>query len=183
MLHRVPPAPQAFSHHTYAPSRPTALFGCWQNCICEDHCGSKRWDPSAPESETKCYEGDAAALIEFGFDAVKLDGCGAQLNLDLWANLFNASGKHIMIENCHWGRTVPNATWCPFNMYRTSGDVRASYGSVLLNLQTTVKFAKAGNSRPGCWAYPDSACLASARPSAHPAPRSISCSFGSSPCP
>jgi hypothetical protein len=67
-----------------------------------------------------------------------------------------------MIENCHWGRTVPNATWCPFNMYRTSGDVRASYGSVLLNLQTTVKFAEAGNSRPGCWAYPDSARLARA---------------------
>ena len=43
----------------------------------------------------------------------------------------------------------------PWNTYRTSGDVRASYGSVLRNLQTTVKFANEGNSRPGCWAYPD----------------------------
>ena len=24
---------------------------------------------------------------------------------------------------------MPNATWCPFNIFRTSGDVRASYGS------------------------------------------------------
>ena len=35
------------------------------------------------------------------------------------------------------------------------GDVRASYGSVVANLQTTVKLAQAGLSRPGCWAYPD----------------------------
>lgn len=125
------------------------------NCICEDHCGSKRWNPNRPETDPKCYNGDAAKLVEFGFDSVKLDGCGAQLDLDLWASLFNASGKSIMIENCHWGRTTPNATWCPWNTYRTSGDVRASYGSVLRNLQTTVKFANEGNSRPGCWAYPD----------------------------
>ena len=40
-------------------------------------------------------------------------------------------------------------------MYRTSGDVRASYGSIVANLQTTVKFATANLSKPGCWAYPD----------------------------
>jgi len=125
------------------------------NCICADHCGSKHWSPEEPDAKTKCYAGDAAALLEFGFDSVKLDGCGAQLDLDLWERLFNQSGKPIMIENCHWGRTTPNATWCPWNLYRTSGDVRASYGSVVANLQTTVKFATKGLSRPGCWAYPD----------------------------
>ncbi len=50
--------------------------------------------------------------------------------------------------------TVPNATWCPWNYFRTSGDVRASYGSIVGNLQTTIQWAKTGLSAPGCWAYP-----------------------------
>ena len=41
------------------------------------------------------------------------------------------------------------------NLYRTSDDVRAEYASVVANLQTTVKYANSGLSRPGCWAYPD----------------------------
>ena len=45
--------------------------------------------------------------------------------------------------------------YCPFNFYRTSPDVSASYTSVLRNLQSTVKYAQAGLSRPGCWAYAD----------------------------
>ena len=93
------------------------------NCICKDHCGNAK---DHGETDPKCYQGDVAALIEFGFDSVKLDGCGAQRDLDLWANLMNASGRAIMIENCHWGGTTPNATWCPWNFFRTSGDVRAS---------------------------------------------------------
>ena len=96
------------------------------NCICKDHCGNAK---DHGETDPKCYQGDVAALIEFGFDSVKLDGCGAQRDLDLWANLMNASGRAIMIENCHWGGTTPNATWCPWNFFRTSGDVRASYAA------------------------------------------------------
>ena len=38
---------------------------------------------------------------------------------------------------------------------RTSGDVRASYGSVVFNLLTTVEWAQKNLSKPGCWAYPD----------------------------
>ena len=30
------------------------------------------------------YEGDVRQLAELGFDAVKLDGCGAQLNMSLY---------------------------------------------------------------------------------------------------
>ncbi len=71
-----------------------------------------------------------------------------------WSDLIEASGKSILIENCHWGYTVPNATWCPWNYYRTSGDVRASYDSVLSNLMSTVRFAQQHLSQPGCWAYP-----------------------------
>jgi len=40
-------------------------------------------------------------------------------------------------------------------VYRTSGDIMATYGSVVRNLQTTIEYARGGLSRPGCWAYPD----------------------------
>lgn len=40
-------------------------------------------------------------------------------------------------------------------MIRTSGDVRASYGSIVGNLLTTVEWAQKNLSKPGCWAYPD----------------------------
>jgi alpha-galactosidase len=114
------------------------------NCICRDHCSS-----------TECYQADVKALVGYGFDSVKLDGCGLQLDLSLWANLINQTGKAILIENCHWGNTVPTKDYCPWNYYRTSGDVRASYDSVLSNLMTTVPFATKNLSTPGCWAYPD----------------------------
>lgn len=63
-----------------------------------------------------------------------------------------------MVENCHWGSRKPfepNATWCPWNFYRTSGDVRANYASVVGNLNSVFKFTSRNLSYPGCWAYPD----------------------------
>jgi len=123
------------------------------NCICSD---SKIGD-------RKFYQGDVSALRTFGFDSYKLDGCGAQTDMQLWDDLIKAtpaqSGRDaIMVENCHWGSKVPykpNATWCPWNFYRTSGDVRANYPSVVGNLQTTITYATQNLSSPGCWAYPD----------------------------
>lgn len=118
------------------------------NCICREFAtGAKKY-----------YQGDVTALHAYGFDAVKLDGCGAQTDLQLYYELMNATGKAYTIENCHWGSKVPfepNATWCPWNFYRTSGDVRAKYSSIVANLQTTIKYANSGLSKPGCWAYPD----------------------------
>jgi len=114
------------------------------NCICSDHC-----------ADEKCYRGDVKAAVEYGFDSIKLDGCGKELDLDLYARLFQQAGKSVMIENCHWGLTLPNATWCPWNFYRTSGDIAASYDSVVFNLQSTIPLAQRNLSTPGCWAYPD----------------------------
>ena len=118
------------------------------NCICSDHCGIR---DDLEETDDRCYRGDAAALFSFGFDSVKLDGCGAQRSLDLWASLLQG----IVIENCHWGETIPNATWCPFHFYRSSGDIRPNFASVLANLETIFPFAVQNLSKPGCWAYPD----------------------------
>jgi len=119
------------------------------NCICSDHHSGDR----------KFYEGDAKALREYGFDGYKLDGCGSQTDMQLWDDVFKADGgPPVMVENCHWGSKVPyepTATWCPWNFYRTSGDVRASYSSVVGNLNSVVKFSSRNLSYPGCWAYPD----------------------------
>jgi len=114
------------------------------NCICSDHC-----------DDITCYQGDVDAVMDYGFDSIKLDGCGRELDLTLYAQLFNNTGKSILMENCHWGGTIPNATWCPWNYYRSSGDIRASYDAVVGNLQTTIPLAQKGLSTPGCWAYPD----------------------------
>ena len=50
--------------------------------------------------------------------------------------------------------SLPPAEGCPWNFYRSSGDVRASYASVLGNLATVMPLHKANLSYPGCWAYP-----------------------------
>jgi len=133
----------AMTSHAHELKLTAGWYG--NNCICAEK----------KAATDAMYEADVAALTEFGFDAVKLDGCGTQRDLDKWAQLLNGTGRPVMIENCHWGGTVPNATWCPWNFFRTSGDVRASYGSVVGNLQTTVQWAQQRLSKPGCWAYPD----------------------------
>mmetsp|Transcript_7156 Transcript_7156/g.21869 ORF Transcript_7156/g.21869 Transcript_7156/m.21869 type:complete len:443 (-) Transcript_7156:205-1533(-) len=129
--------------HAHRLGLTTGWYG--NNCICRE---------LRPASEA-LYRGDVEALVAFGFDAIKLDGCGTQYDLGLWQRLLNGTGRPITIENCHWGRTVPKHDWCPWHVFRTSGDVRASYGSVVGNLLTTVPWAARGLSRPGCWAYPD----------------------------
>lgn len=114
------------------------------NCIARDHC-----------SADDCFASDVAATIALGFDSTKLDGCGAELDLQKWWDLFEASGKAVMVENCHWGLTLPNATWCPWSYYRSSGDVRATYSSIVSNLNTVFPLATQNLSTPSCWAYPD----------------------------
>lgn len=38
------------------------------NCICKDHCATD-----------DCYQQDVDAIVGYGFDSVKLDGCGKQV--------------------------------------------------------------------------------------------------------
>ncbi len=119
----------------------TSLCRYGNNCICHDHC-----------NDTSCYVGDVDATLDYGFDSIKLDACGMEDDLTLYADLFNATGKSILIENCHQGHITPNATWCPWNYYRSSNDIRGTYDSIVSNLQTTIRFAESGLSYPGCWA-------------------------------
>jgi alpha-galactosidase len=145
------PDMKAMTDHAHKIGLAAGWYG--NNCICSDHHSGDR----------KFYEGDVKALRKFGFDSFKLDGCGSQTDMQLWDDVVKStpaqSGrKSIMVENCHWGSKVPfepNATWCPWNFYRTSGDVRARFSSVMGNLNSVTKFSSRNLSYPGCWAYPD----------------------------
>lgn len=63
-------------------------------------------------------------------------------------------------ENCHNGNpTVPvrvagDRIDCPMNSFRSSGDIRPQYGSILSNLMSTTLY-NSGLAGPGCFAYPD----------------------------
>jgi len=135
------------------------------NCICRE--GTRSWQGDV--NITKHMTRSAQAVADFGFDGLKLDGCGEFMNLTWWSELLNATGRPVMIENCHWGGTVPGQTGgdgpcagttdvsnCPYNFYRTSSDIRANWGSMMHNLHSTMKFQGSPPlSRPGAWAYPD----------------------------
>jgi hypothetical protein len=102
-------------------------------------------------------------LAAAGFDGVKLDGCGAELDPPLWYSLVASSP--VVIENAHngataaaqvpWGSTYADAAGCPFHMYRSSSDLYGGFGKVVYNLQSVFPFAAKNLSGPGCWAYPD----------------------------
>ena len=53
------------------------------------------------------------------------------------------------------GTTSPSD--CPYNFYRTSGDIMRHWRHVLLNLASTLRFLEGDQplSRPGAFAYPD----------------------------
>ena len=92
--------------------------------------------------------------------------------MSLYYELFNQSGRPLAIENCHQGLNFTDGGnpdqmgpgWCPYNWFRTSGDVVNLWDRVISNLMTVAPFLQppkaapkgaAPLSRPGCWAYPD----------------------------
>ena len=54
------------------------------------------------------YQGDAKAMIDYGFDSAKFDGCGPHTDLLYYQQLLtNSQGKKpVLIENCHWGKSL-----------------------------------------------------------------------------
>lgn len=58
------------------------------NCICM-------------EKGRTYFEQDVEFMHEMAFDTVKIDQCGSAMNMSLWAALINATGRPMMLENCH----------------------------------------------------------------------------------
>jgi hypothetical protein len=65
---------------------------------------------------------------------VKIDQCGSAMNMSLWAALINATGRPMMMENCHnapswWSPGADAATTCDSNMWRSGGDIGNGFGT------------------------------------------------------
>lgn len=137
------------------------------NYQCQAGMGKTKWNL------TQLVLGSAKALVEYGFDSVKLDsGFPVGQNLTLWADALNASGRPVMIENCHQGGDAPggvpdtredhNCTGltpvsdCPFNFWRTTGDPEPGWGTIMreLNSLRTVVLPQYGQGKvPGSPQY------------------------------
>ena len=142
-------------------ARSLGLAAGWygNNCACKETRPECAWGLTAPESDM-CFAGDVNATLDFGFSSIKIDSCGIQRNMTHYAQLFNRSGKAVMLEDCHNGnpyhptRVAGDRVDCPMNFFRTSADIRPQWGSILSNLMTTSEF-NAGLAGPGCYGYPD----------------------------
>ena len=87
-----------------------------------------------------------------------MDSCGALSNFSAFAPLFNATGARVLLENCHEGKSQRGPDGkivCPMHLFRTSKDIRPTYGSIITNLLTVDQYNSDGLTGPGCWAYPD----------------------------
>lgn len=157
-----------------------AKMGWYENnCICMDSytvAQDMAW-------ANRTFEGDVKQLLDAEFDSVKIDNCGDDQAKGFTARMehIEASGKAILVENsnqgfgnpqrgqCHGNmqcpgpncRGNPNNTvapgWCPYNLFRTGGDIGPDFEGVMAKLQATIPYQDLKNpiSRPGCWAYPD----------------------------
>jgi hypothetical protein len=52
-------------------------------------------------------QGSVRMLADQGWDGVKFDSCSQFHNLSRWAELINATGRRVLIENCHQGAYTP----------------------------------------------------------------------------
>eukprot|EP00756_Hemistasia_phaeocysticola_P048504 Hpha_TRINITY_DN22926_c0_g1::TRINITY_DN22926_c0_g1_i1::g.154059::m.154059/K07407/E3.2.1.22B, galA, rafA; alpha-galactosidase len=126
------------------------------NCICM-------------EKGRTYFEQDVAFMAQMGFDAVKIDQCGSAMNMTLWSALINATGRKMLIENCHnnpsWWNPGPDAARiCDSNMWRSGGDIGGGFSGALSeahqwfklnNISSQHPWGSVPISRPGCWGYPD----------------------------
>lgn len=131
----------------YASSKGIALGWYENNCICHEsggHIRNQTWRDLS-------YAGDVAQLVENDFKGIKIDNCGLHNDMDHYSKLMNETGKAFLVERSDQGHGTPtNLSWCPFNLFRSSGDIRPNWGSLHHNLLTTQKYLNI--SRPGCWA-------------------------------
>lgn len=120
------------------------------NYQCRDAMGNHKWDLP------KLVAGSVKAIAKYGFDSVKIDsGFPVGQNMSLWADLLNATGRPVMIENCHQGGDGPgiiaDGKWdgnctgltpvsdCPFNFWRTTGDPEPGWGTIMRELNSLRK--------------------------------------------
>ena len=123
----------------------------------------------------RMVRGTVNATRAYGFDGLKLDSCSQFNNMSRWSELLAATGKRIVLENCHQGGLVPGQRIpgqqcegkaadrgdCPYHVYRTSDDIYNSWLHIINNINSVTPYLSQSDptiqprSRPGQWAYPD----------------------------
>ncbi|WP_034274778.1 RICIN domain-containing protein [Actinospica robiniae] len=102
---------------------------------------------------------DAASFAAWGVDYLKYDNCNntgvsAQTRYTTMRDALAATGRSILFSLCNWGQE--NVwTWGANdgNSWRTTGDINASFSSMLSNFHQNV--ALASYAGPGHWNDPD----------------------------
>lgn len=59
------------------------------------------------EMADKVMRGSVRMLAAQGWDGVKFDSCSQMHNLTRWEELLNATGRPVLVENCHQGAYTP----------------------------------------------------------------------------
>lgn len=120
------------------------------NCFCQE----KSFNQSF-------YAGDVAAWSLYGFDALKIDGCGPESDrVQWWAEMEGTPQGATAVIETNGGQPSPgqplNGPGAPmWHFYRVSTDIRPTYGSVLNNAQNLVALMDSNRTGPGCWAFSD----------------------------
>ena len=133
------------------------------NCHC--HQGEKK-------AGVTHYVQDVALTLAAGFEGTKIDSCGNQRDMSVYAAQFALRNSSMLVESCGNGPPGSNPkndfpphpsylrmleTTCPMSFYRVSVDLAPQFLSCVYNLNRALPFldAEAPLSRPGCWAYAD----------------------------
>ena len=138
------------------------------NCGCAEHAFSG-------EDVEVMMKGSVRMLAEQGWDGVKFDSCSQFHNLTRWAELINATGRKVLIENCHQGGFTPGMRqWQGYvKGTNASGSYKhflgLFYGLASATVLTNVTFndcrAHCDSLQTGCGGF----CFAAE----HPAPQSV----------
>jgi alpha-galactosidase len=102
---------------------------------------------------------DANSFASWGVDYLKYDNCNNQgvpweQRYDAMRDALKNTGRAIVFSMCEWGED--NVwTWGAQtgNLWRTTGDINASFSSMLSNFHTNVQLAQYAG--PGSWNDPD----------------------------
>ena len=101
---------------------------------------------------------DASTFASWGVDYLKYDNCNNNGNIEqsdqTMRDALAATGRPILYSLSEWG---VNSPWLwgaqTANMWRTTGDISASFSSMLANFHSNVQLAQYAG--PGAWNDPD----------------------------
>ena len=86
-------------HMVFRPK--TGLVGQYMNnCGCNGH----QFEGAMINT---IMEGSVKAVVNMGWEGLKLDSCSQFNNLSWWNELINATGHPVLLENCHQGGFAP----------------------------------------------------------------------------